>query len=389
MSELISLEALESLWREKLKRLAPRLNHETGDLLKQDFTNDLRLDSLEILELYSSFTDLFGIQLLAETKTHLYQYTNGEDCIKAILLHLEKASHLTFKSSGSTADPKTYLHSISQLNREVAFWSELWAGTSTIYYCTNGMHIYGFIMGALLPSRLKVSAHCFKLLDWTSIAEEIPKNTLIIAFPEAIEHLPEQLRFPQGCKIVSSTAPLSRVLESKVLASGLELFKVYGSTETAGIAYSKNQSRAYQLLPYWSSIDDSLYNSLSGTMHALSDELTWQSERNFILGGRVDEVIQIAGHNISLPEIIGSIKLAFPNLIEEIWLRKMNPSEGKRLKAWVQIQDINSLDQQDKAAIYNWVEDNLPIEARPKHLTFSGDKTLSAFGKLKDWPIYD
>jgi hypothetical protein len=67
----------------------------------------------------------------------------------------------------------------------------------------------------------------------------------------------------------------------------------------------------------------------------------------------------------------------------------MNPSEGKRLKAWVQIQDINSLDQQDKAAIYNWVEDNLPIEARPKHLTFSGDKTLSAFGKLKDWPIYD
>lgn len=389
MSKLLSLAALERLWREKLMRLAPRLNYETEDLLKQDFSEDLRLDSLEILELFTSFTELFGLQLLADTKTYLYQYTKAEDCIQAILLHLENATHLAFRSSGSTADPRTYLHSISQLDAEVAFWAKLWAGTSTVYYCTNGMHIYGFIMGTLLPRQLKVSAQYFHVLDWTTIAEEMPEKTLIIAFPEAIEHLPEHVRFPPACKVLSSTAPLSTALANKVLACGLELYKVYGSTETAGVAYSKSESSDYELLPYWSRTEESLYNGLVNTNFFPADHLTWLSERRFTLGGRIDEVIQISGHNIALPEIIRSIKLAFPKWIENVWLRKMSPSEGRRLKAWIQIKDMTSLKQQDKAAIYIWVEINLAIEARPKHLTFSEDEALTAFGKLQDWPIYD
>jgi len=97
--------------------------------------------------------------------------------------------------------------------------------------------------------------------------------------------------------------------------------------------------------------------------------------------------VQIAGHKVSLPYTSATLKAAFPNLIKEVWLRKMNISEGRRLKAGLQLKDFASLKKEDKAEIYHWIEENLVLEARPKHLTFSADKALNSAGKLIDWPI--
>jgi len=251
------------------------------------------------------------------------------------------------------------------------------------------MHIYGFIMSVLLPSKLAVPAQYFQASDWGSLAEKMPENSLIVSFPEALEHLPSHLRFPKNCRLISSTAPLGSHLQKQILAAGLELYKVYGSTETAGIAYAKNDSDSYQLLPFWSKTELGLKNTLTDKEQKLLDHFHWQDERHFTLGGRVDELVQIGGHNVSLAQVAEAIKQAFPNEIKDLWLRPMKEPEGRRLKAWLQMKDFKNLQDKQKAAIYNWVEENLSLEARPKHLTFSADKALNSLGKLNDWSIND
>jgi 4-coumarate--CoA ligase (photoactive yellow protein activation family) len=389
MAKLISQEALERLWKEKLMRLAPRLKYQKGDLLALHFKDDLALDSVEILDLYSSFMDLFALQLKADEQTYLYQYQTAKECIEAILKHVEKAEYLHFKSSGSSDKPHGHLHGVNTLIAERNFWAGLWQDCKAVYYCANGLHIYGFIMAFLVPSKLKIPAQYFSPLDWNSVVQDMPEKSLIIAFPEAIEHIPIGLKFPKNLRLVSSTAPLRPALQNRILEAGLELYKVYGSTETAGIAYAKNESPVYQLLPFWSAAKMTLTNRLNGKEEKFPDHIYWQSDSEFTLGTRVDEVIQIAGHNISLPEICQKIQAAFPHLIKDIWIRKMSLEEGRRLKAWLQIEHLSNLREENKAEIYQWIEDHLPPEARPKHLTFSADKALNPFGKLTDWPIHD
>ena len=63
--------------------------------------------------------------------------------------------------------------------------------------------------------------------------------------------------------------------------------------------------------------------------------------------------------------------------------------EGRRLKAWLQMKDLSSLKEENKAEIYQWIETHLPAAARPKHLTFSSNKALNSLGKLSDWSIHD
>lgn len=389
MPKLISTEALERLWTEKLLRLAPRLKYHQGDILNLNFKEELRLDSLEILELYSSFMDLFALQLKADEQTYLYQFNTARDCIQAILSHLKEAEYLHFKSSGSMASPHGHLLSIEQLKAECNIWASLWSDTEALYYSTNAMHIYGFIMSVLLPSKLMVPAEHFQASDWAPLVEKMPENSLIITFPEALEHLPSHLNFPKNCRLISSTAPLPTHLQKRVLAAGLGLYKIYGSTETAGIAYAKNDSNTYQLLPYWSKSDRGLKNTLIDKEQNLLDHFHWQDDNHFTLGGRVDQLVQIAGHNVSLAQVAEAIKIAFPREIKEIWLRPMQETEGRRLKAWLQMADFKNLQEKQKAAIYNWIEENLSPEARPKHLTFSADKALNSLGKLNDWSIND
>lgn len=389
MPKLISREALERLWKEKLLRLAPRLKYHQEDVLNLHFKEDLKLDSLETLDLYSSFMDLFALQLKADEQTYLYQFNNARDCIQAILEHLKEAQYLHFKSSGSSALPHGHLHSVEQLKAECDFWASLWSDTEAIYYSTNSLHIYGFIMSVLLPSKLAVPAQYFHAMEWHSLIKKLPENSLIITFPEALEHLPSHLRFPKNCRLISSTAPLGLHLQQRILAAGLELYKVYGSTETAGIAFAKNESASYKLLPFWSRTELGLKNTLSDKEQELLDHFHWQDEHHFTLGGRLDEVVQIGGHNVSLPLVTEAIKLAFPHEIKALWLRPMQQSEGRRLKAWLQIRDFKNFQDEQRVAIYNWIEGNLSPEARPKHLTFSSDKALNSLGKLKDWPIND
>ena len=106
---------------------------------------------------------------------------------------------------------------------------------------------------------------------------------MIIAFPEAIEGLPSQIKFPKNCRLISSTAPLRPLLQNRVLETGLSLYKIYGSTETAGIAYTKNKSTVYELLPFWSPAKMGLKNNLTLKEQEFLDNITWQSKRQFTL----------------------------------------------------------------------------------------------------------
>ena len=176
--------------------------------------------------------------------------------------------HLTFSSSGSTGVCKHIRHQLTVLMGEAQAWASLLCNDQTqcppdfeirgVVVLAPTHHIYGFIWGVLLPIALKVPAVDADL-------QTLPRllaGDLVVAVPDQwtwlanAHYLTES--WPSAIKGVSSTAPLAakthRALTSKVTRQGMmekpplaQLLHIYGSAETAGLAWRDASEQSYTL----------------------------------------------------------------------------------------------------------------------------------------------
>jgi 4-coumarate--CoA ligase len=103
-------------------------------------------------------------------------------------------------------------------------------------------HIYGLIWGVLLP--LVLNVHVVGAdLDCLS---EFQSGDLVVAVPDQWAYLAESTRaWPAGVRGIFSTAPLAEAVHRKLTeksAAGqaaplARLLQIYGSSETAGLAW--------------------------------------------------------------------------------------------------------------------------------------------------------
>ena len=304
------------------------------------------------------------------------------------------AKHFTFSTSGSTGQRKHIRHFEEVLTSEAQAWASVLrsmpnaiAVRRVVALCPTH-HIYGFIWGVLLPIALGVPVID---ADVGSMPALLPGD-LIVAVPEQWAWLAQSQVRVQGLQGISSTAPLPEGVHRQLLGppagqrTGFlaRLLQIYGSSETAGLAWRDDPDHAYRLAPERSrGAGDAITLQLANGAHvamAVQDELHWVSVDSFNLIRRHDQMVQVGGHNVS-PDWVASRLQSHP-AVQQAAVRLDN--RGQRLKAYVVLSNADRL--ADQRLVEAWALAELPGYACPLQFTYGTQLPTNSIGKLSDWP---
>jgi 3-hydroxymyristoyl/3-hydroxydecanoyl-(acyl carrier protein) dehydratase len=236
-------------------------------------------------------------------------------------LPLGAATRLVLLTSGSTGAPLQVDKSLAQLDAEIAtlercFGAEL--GACRIASTVSHQHIYGLLFRLLWPlaSGRPIEARLHPYLE--TVAQTLALEPLaLIASPAHLKRLPADLHWqPQGRRLqalFSSGGPLAfEAAAATAAATGVTPIEVYGSTETGGIAW-RRQNRADSA--FWPlpgvelRQEDDQALSLRSLHLAnrdwlpLSDRGEWSATDGLRLRGRSDRIVKIEEKRISLNAI--------------------------------------------------------------------------------------
>lgn len=306
------------------------------------------------------------------------------------------AGRLIFSTSGSTGIRKHVRHPLNVLWAEARAWlavlSEAAPVRRVIVLCPTH-HLYGFIWGVLLPQVLGVAAVDADLASMPILE----RGDLIVAVPDQWAWLAESSRFwPVDVQGVSSTAPLlpatHRSLLTHTAARLSRLLQIYGSTETAGIAYRSDPDAPYRLAPCCSrSVNGGVNRTLpdgSNILLDVQDTLAWTDDMTpdagttFHIQQRKDLSVQVGGHNVS-PSWVAVQLCRHPD-VHEASVRLSTQVIPPRLKAFVVLKPPASTAQ--RAAIEQWAAEHLPWYALFSSITYGYELPVNSIGKPSDWP---
>jgi acyl-coenzyme A synthetase/AMP-(fatty) acid ligase len=220
-------------------------------------------------------------------------------------------------TSGSTGTPVPHKKSWGSLVRNVQVQAEqlgLDAGSDyTILGTIPPQHMYGFESTVLLPlqsGNALSNEQPFYPADIAGALTDIAGKLILVSTPLHLRLLLEaEIELPKLTMVLSATAPLSNALAHKVEASlKTSLIEIYGSTETGQIATRHTtETEEWQLFPsvrltardgrFWA---DGGHIEITVPMNDVIEPL--DNER-FLLQGRMQDIINIAGKRSSLANL--------------------------------------------------------------------------------------
>jgi 4-coumarate--CoA ligase (photoactive yellow protein activation family) len=351
---------------------------------------DLGVDSLELLQLAGALAEALQLQHSGVEDYLLARRTLGDwlDIATAGLQHRD--TELTFRTSGSTGEPKRCAHALATLEQEAASLATLFSGRRRLLLAVPAHHIYGFLFGVLLPRHLGLEADqvlSVRARLPSQLARHLLPGDLVIGHPQFWQAaLGADQDFPGDVTGVSSTAPCPDAVAERAEAAGLALVQVYGASETGGLGWRASHRDPYRLLPHIERADDALLrrgpDGEAQTLHP-QDSLTWCGEDRFTLGPRRDNAVQVGGVNV-FPERVRQVLLEHP-LVADAAVRLMRPDEGERLKAFIvpRAGAGDGFTQELRA----WIDTKLAAPERPKAITLGQRIPHGMLGKPADWSI--
>ena len=300
---------VDALQRRGLGELLLDGNTRASDLLADP--RHFGFASLDMVQLAGRFADTLGINRTGLSDLLLARRSaDGWLSVARRSLAIDHST-LCFYSSGSTADPTPTAHPLDKLQREVGAFKALLPSPTRVVTTVPAHHIYGFIWGILLPSsllceRVRINPAGSLPSTW---AKQLRNDDLIVATPDIWSMLlTQQIRLPDTFVGISSTAPLPEATASAIRQQYPKamLLEVYGSTETAGLAW-RQDNVPFTLLPFWT-LEQRQDHWLArdqddGRQHHLSDQLKQHDNKHISLLGRTDCVVQIHGNNINLAQL--------------------------------------------------------------------------------------
>ena len=349
----------------------------------------LGCDSLDLLSLAAAVNEMFHLHEVQTERSLLTGERFGEWLDVVETAWQNGVAHITFSTSGSTGRPKRCVQTLAYLDTEVDALASRWQDRRRVVALAPAHHIYGFLFTALLPDRLAVPCLSAADLNAAELAAEIRPGDLLVSFPESWAYLARSLPdWPASVEGVVSTAPCPADLLAYLAERGLSrMTEVYGSSETAGIAWRDAPDAPYDLMPQWRFTEPHdggapVLVHAAGTIHTLMDRVARTGPRTFQLDGRRDGMVQVGGVNVSPAAVADRLRVQ-PG-VSAATVRLMCPEEGRRLKAFLVPEagiDVHAL----RSLIEGWAAACLTTAERPGSIVFGNELPVDALGKAADW----
>lgn len=341
------------------------------DMVALEFGDSLGVTSIELLELAGEVSEFFHLH---ETRLDdsLLLRPQFDEWVRLIHTH-SKQQAFSFYTSGSTGEPKLCTHTAANLWQEIEFFAATIKHQRLISLVPEH-HIYGFLWTILLPKCTGVPV--LSGADAQRVAQsQTQPGDLLVATPPVWDFLLRSWgEMSPGVLGVSSTAPLAPATASKLRHEKLaELYEIYGSSETAAIGYRDGHGGQYGLLPYFSVLDEAnLLKVDDAGKHSIvpvQDYLNFVEPLKFVVSGRRDGLVQIAGHNVCLETV--AAKIALHQKIDRVIVDSEEFGGKQRLIA--QVQSLGVLSEGQQAEIRNWCQGVLPPHQSPALIFCASD----------------
>ncbi|MDX7950271.1 AMP-binding protein [Lichenihabitans sp. Uapishka_5] len=344
-------------------------------------------DSLDLLRLCAAANEMFHLHKAGVEQDLLSAPTFG-----AWLDVIQRSwgsgdAEVTFSTSGSTGPAKRCTHMQAFLAVEVEALANRFRDRRRIVALAPAHHIYGFLFTALMPDALDVPCIEAERFNIAALRATLQPGDLLVSFPERWAYLACSLPdWPEQVEGVVSTAPCPAETLDRLAERGLaRMTEVYGSSETAGIAWRAAPGASYDLMPHWQFLEPQDAEAAclvhrDGSHHKLMDRVTRIGDRGFSLGGRRDGMVQVGGINVSPSAVAG--RLCERPGVRWAVVRLMRPAEGDRLKALIGIgPDCDASATLTK--LEAWAALHLATAERPTVFTLSALEAQPA--KTFDW----
>ncbi len=349
----------------------------------------LGFDSLECMALAAALSEALFLHE-SGLDSSLVVSTRLGDWHDAVMAALDRfCTRVCFRSSGSTGVRKRSVHSLADLDAEVAFFAEQVANCRRIVVTVPCNHIYGFLFSLMLPARLDVPVVDMRNRFPNAVAAALQANDLVIGHPGFWAELSRAV--PTGWSRdvvgVTSGAPCPDDVAKAVRSAGLSrLIQVYGSSETAGIGWRDDCSAPYKLLPHWRQLGEGILSRCCGKRGLEApDRLRWLDAEHFLLEGRHDAAVQVGSHNVHLGRVRGV--LCEHPAVTDVAVRLMASHEGERLKAFIVPSDLSTPHDALRRELHSYAATRLTIAERPRAFSFGQSVPKTAAGKPADWSI--
>ena len=279
------------------------------------------------------------------TRIDISDWPAGSETASVPEIPLDHEAALLF-TSGSTGAPRPHLKSwLSLVRGAAAIRARLpIASGSTLLGAVPAQHMFGLETTVMLPlqSGCAVAAGCPLLpAEIAAALAALPSPRWLVVTPlhlRACLTASELLAPLAG--VVSATAPLPAELALDVERRyGLPLFEIYGSTETGSLATRRpTQTAIFETLD-----GITLSNSSEATRAqgghlmepmTLNDVLELHDKTRFVLGGRTQDLIKIAGKRGSLAALNAELGRVPGVQDSAIWVPEDEGTEA-RLVAFV------------------------------------------------------
>lgn len=400
-----------------------------------DLLNDAGVDSLEMLSLQGAIAEALDLRTHEELMA-LHERPSWRGWVEAARLRLQRDdATLGFATSGTSGRPQRHRHLRAELEQEMDAMGEVlaahpsarpWPRGGRILSAVRAHHIYGFLFTVMLPTRVQGTPADLEVVDLTgkpaALAATLARpGDLVVGFPDWwAQALRPEVNWPAEVVGVTSTAPcpasVSEAARKRGLARWLE---IYGSTETAGVAWRDQAEGPFELHRFWRRAPTQLPQTLQrlspagdwGLPLPAPDRLEWLDARRFRPTGRHDGVVQVGGINVD-PQQVRAHLMSHPS-VSDAAVRLTSATGGPpRLKAFVVL--LKDLPQHPSGGVVEgheltrteahepgraaptmtllesleaWCRDHLPPAARPVHIRLGTALPRNEMGKLQDWSI--
>ena len=219
-------------------------------------------------------------------------------------------------TSGSSGDPKAIHKSIANLLEEAREIRDCFEWPSgPVVASVTPQHLYGLTFSLMLPwvSNLPWIDHTpLFAQDLLQTLKETGAGTFI-SVPAQYRALLEEEADLRGLMCVSAAAPLSKQTATQWQRQfGAQIMEIYGSTETGVVAFRHTESS--ETWTPFPRVKLSLKKELLWVQSPFmspeweagfqtADRVSLNSDGSFILHGRADSIVKIAGQRVSLTNI--------------------------------------------------------------------------------------